>query len=119
MSAALEVARAFEAAWQAKDLDKARTYLADDVVFDSPFGHETTAEGAISQYAGFAQTVTAPAHEIAAFGDDTNALLMSEVPTSVFGQVVSAAHYTVREGKITSDRIVYDASAARALQPGG
>jgi len=118
MSAALETARAFEAAWQGKDLERARSYLADDVAFESPFGRETTAEATIGQYAGFAQSVNGPAREVAAFGDDSNALIMSEVASSVFGRVVSAACYTVRHGKITSEVLVYDASAARAHQPG-
>ena len=50
MSAALDTARAFEAAWQGNDLERARSHLADDVVFDSPFGQTTTAEAAIEQY---------------------------------------------------------------------
>lgn len=118
MSAALEIARAFEAAWQAKDFEKARTYLADRVAFDSPFGHVDSAEAAMQQYTGFAQAVTGPAQEIAAFGDDESALIMSEVPTSLFGNVVSAAHYVVREGQITSETIVYDATAAKTGQTG-
>lgn len=118
MSAALDTARAFEAAWQRKDFEKARSYLADDVVFDSPFGRETTAEAAIGQFAGFMQVVTGPAREIAAFGDDETALVMSEIPTSAFGRVVSAGHYVVREGRITSETLVYDATAAKAQQAG-
>ena len=116
MSAAVETARAFEAAWQGKELEKARGHLAD-VVFDSPFGHETTAEAAMGQYAGFVQAVSGPAREIAAFGDDLSALIMSEIPTATFGTVVSAAHYMVRDGKITSETIVYDATAAKTQQP--
>ncbi len=117
MSAALDIGRAFEAAWQGGDFEKARSYLADDLVFDSPFGRETTVEPVIGQYAGFAQAVTGAAREIAAFGDDETALVMSEIPTSLFGRVVSAAHYVVRDGRITSETLVYDATAARANQP--
>src|SRR5207245_1419511 len=107
-SAAVETARAFEAAWQGKEFEKAGGYLAD-VVFDSPFGHETTAEAAMGQYAGFVQAVSGPAREIAAFGDDLSALIMSEIPTAMFGTVVSAAHYMARDGKIPSETNVYDA----------
>jgi ketosteroid isomerase-like protein len=118
MSAPIDIARAFEAAWQAKDLERARSYLADRVLFDSPFGHVDTAEAVMEQYTGFAQAVTGTAREIAAFGDGESALIMSEVPTSLFGNVVSAAHYVVRDGKITSETIVYDATAAKTQQPG-
>lgn len=114
MSAALDIARAFEAAWQGKDFEKARSYLADDLVLDSPFGRETNPAEVIRQYAGFMEVVTGPAREIAGFGDDENALIMSETPTSVFGTQVAAAHYTVRDGMITSQTLVYDATAAKA-----
>ncbi|MDR0358061.1 MAG: nuclear transport factor 2 family protein [bacterium] len=117
MASPIDVARAFEAAWQAKDLDRARGYLADRLSFDSPFGHADTAEAAMQQYTGFAQAVTGPAREIAAFGDEASALIMSEIPTSLFGNVVSAAHYLVQDGRITSETIVYDATTAKTGQP--
>jgi hypothetical protein len=114
---ALDTARAFEAAWQAREFEKARGFLADDLVFDSPFGCEPTPEGVIRQYAGFAQMVTGPAREIAAFGDDENALIMSEAPTSALGAVVSVAHYVVRGGRIVAETLVYDATAVRSQAP--
>ena len=115
MSTALEIARSFEAAWQRRDFEAARGYLADGVVLESPFGRETTAEAMLGQFTGFAQTVTGPAREIGAFGDEENALIMSIVPSNVFGDVVSAAHYVVRDGKITSETQVYDATAAKTM----
>ncbi len=117
MSAALDIARAFEAAWQGKDFEKARSYLAEDVVLDGPFGRETNAARVIEQYAGFTQVVTGPAREIAAFGDGEHALIMSDVPTVFAPHQVSAVHYTVRGGKITSETMAYDATAIRAQAP--
>lgn len=90
MSAALDTARAFNAAWQGSDFEKARGYLADDLVFDSPFGRETNAEAVVGQYSGFMQVVTGPAREIAAFGDDEDALLLVSIP-SALGEQVNAA----------------------------
>jgi hypothetical protein len=116
MSRALEVARSFEAAWQGRDFETARGYLAEGVVFESPFGRETSAEAMIGQFTGFAQTVTGPAREISAFGDDENALIMYVIPSSVFGDVVSAAHYVVRDGRITFETQVYDATTAKTMQ---
>src|SRR5260221_4401266 len=117
MSAALDIARAFEAAWQGGDFEKARGCLVDDLAFDSPYGRETKAQAVIGQYAGVSQVVTGPAHEIAAFGDDTTALIMYVLPTSAFGPQVSATHYVVRDGKITSATLVYDATAAKSQHP--
>ncbi len=117
MSAALDIARAFEAAWQGKDFERARSYLADNVVLDSPFGRETDAARVIEQYAAFTQAVTGPARELAAFGDGEHALIMSDIPTVLAPHQVSAVHYTVRDGKITSETLVYDATEIRAQAP--
>jgi len=114
MSAALDIARAFEAAWQAKKFDQARGHLADQVVYETPFGRETNPDGVIGQYMGISQVVTGPAKEMAAFGDDDVALIMYELPTSVFGAQVSASRYVVRGGKITALTLVYDATEAKA-----
>jgi hypothetical protein len=111
---AINVARAFQAAWLAGDLDKARGYLSDDIVFDSPFGRETSPEAIIGQYAGFSQAVSGPAREIAAFSDGERAMILSEIPTSAFGTQVSAALYVVRAGKIAAETLVYDATAIKA-----
>jgi SnoaL-like domain len=118
MSAALAIARAFEAAWQGKDFEKARSYLAGDVVMNHPFGRETNAEAVIGQYTGISPVVTGPAKGLAGFGDDTTALIMYELPTSVFGTAVTAMRYVVRDGKITELTLVYDATAAKTqMQP--
>ena len=113
MSAALDTARAFEAAWMAGDFDTARTYLANDVEIDTPFGHDSSADAVIGQCMGFAQIVTGPAREIAAFGDDECALIMIEIP-SAFGPQVSSTRYVVRDGKIVAETLVYDATEAKA-----
>ena len=67
----------------------------------------------IGQYIGFTQVVTGAARVVAAFGDDESALIMTEIP-SVFGPQVSAARYVVRDGKITAETLVYDATAAKS-----
>jgi ketosteroid isomerase-like protein len=114
MSTALEIARAFEAAWQRRDMDAARAYLADDVMFDSPFGRESGgADGVISQYAGFVLAVTGPVRELAAFGDEQTALIMRETPTSMSGPMTSTTHYAVSGGRIVAATLVYDATPVK------
>jgi hypothetical protein len=121
MSGALDIARAFESAWQGGDFEKARGYLADDLVYDDPFGRETKPEDVMGKYMGISQVVSGPAKEVAALGDDTTAVIFSELPTSVFGKAVNANRYVVRDGKIAELTIVYDATAAKTQmqqQPG-
>jgi hypothetical protein len=58
---------------------------------------------------------------IAAFGDDEQALVMYEMTTGALGTVPSAEHFTVEDGKIRTEKLVFDATEvhkarARAAQ---
>lgn len=108
MSTALEIARAFETAWQGGDGKAAAGYLADDCVL-ATFGGETVgAETIVQRLAGFMEIVNGPVREVAAVGGDQVALVMSEIPTSQFGLLRSAAHYVVTDGRIVSQILVHD-----------
>ena len=56
--------------WQSRDFEKARSYLANDLVCDSPFGREATAEAMVGRFGRFSQVVSGPARELAGFGND-------------------------------------------------
>jgi hypothetical protein len=112
---ALDIVRAFEGAWtRDKDFEKARGFLADDFKFDAPTGKNDTADEFIEGLKQFAQVVTGPFREIAAFGDENTALMMFEIPTSAFGMQRDAAYYEVRDGRIQSETLVFDATAVNA-----
>jgi hypothetical protein len=111
----LDIVRAFEGAWtRDKDFEKARSFLADDFKFDAPTGKNDNADEFIEQLKQFAQVVTGPFREIAAIGDKNSALMMFEIPTSAFGVQRDAAYYEVRDGKIQSETLVFDATAINA-----
>lgn len=119
--APLDVVRAYLEAWTNHDIATAARYLADDLVFDGPITHADTADAFVNGPGGltsFASTVVPGSLRLlAAFGDDDQALVMYEMTTSLLGTVPSAEHFTVRDGKIRTERLVFDASEVRRLRP--
>lgn len=110
-------ARAFTEAWTSHDMDAAATYLADNVRFDGPSGHSDGKEAYISALGNFARIVTG-VKILAAFGDDTQALIMYDAITGPFGPMTSAELLTFRDGKIVGDRLTFDTYPMRSAQVG-
>jgi len=74
-SPALRTALAYYQAWISHNLDKAMSYIADDIVCDAAAGRLAGAEAYPGFLGPFAQVVTG-ATMIAPFGDDQTALVM-------------------------------------------
>lgn len=107
-----EVAVSFTEAWTSHDLQRAATYLADDVVYDGPVNHIDGAGPYMEALTRFALAVT-EMRLIAVLGDAGQALIMYEVSTSPFGTLTCGEHLTVASGKITADRVAFDTFAIR------
>ena len=117
-SPALQVALAYFRAWTSKDLDRAMTYIADDIVCDAPAGRIEGAE----QYRAFMGPFTqilVHAHMIAAFGDEKTALVMYDTHTVPVESAPGAECVTVEVGKITYSRFVFDRAPFQAARAGG
>jgi hypothetical protein len=106
-SPALEVALAYFHAWTGHDLDKAMSYIADDIVCDAPAGR---LEGAVA-YRGFmgpfVQMLTG-SRLIAAFGDADTAVIMYDTETVPVKSAPGAECVTVTGGKISYSRFIFD-----------
>ena len=115
-SPALHTALAYYQAWTGHDLDKAMSYVADDIVCDTPAGR---LDGAAA-YRGFMTPfvqILRGATLIAAFGDDQTAMIMYETRTVPVPNAPGAECLTVTDGKITYSRFIFDRApfdAARA-----
>ena len=106
-SPALRTALAYYQAWTSHNLDKAMSYIADDIVCDAPAGRLEGA-GAYRGFLGpFVQIVTG-ATMIAAFGNDQTALVMYDTQTVPVKDAPGAECVTVTDGKITNSRLVFD-----------
>ena len=106
-SPALRTALAYYQAWTSRDLDKAMSYIADDIVCDAPAGRLEGADAYRGFLGPFVQIVTG-ATMIAAFGDDQTALVMYDTQTMPVKSAPGAECVTVRDGKIAYSRFVFD-----------
>lgn len=79
-STALEVARDYFQAWTRHDFDTAMTYVSDDIVCQAPAGELTGAEAFRGFMEPFSRLLTR-ADLVAAFGDDTTAVLIYDTET--------------------------------------
>lgn len=106
-SAALGVALAYHRAWTSHDFETAMTYIADDIVCDAPAGRLEGA-GAFRDFMGPFAQILVRANVVAAFGNETAAVLMYETETVPVADAPGAEWVTVAHGKITRMRIVFD-----------
>jgi hypothetical protein len=105
--AALWVALAYHEAWTGKDLDRAMTYVAQDVVCDAPAGRIEGAAAYRAFLEPFARMLTGSAM-IAAYGDERQALVMYDTATPVVASAPGAECVTVVDGRITYSRFLFD-----------
>jgi len=106
-SPALRTALAYYHAWTSRDLDKAMSYIADEIICDAPAGRLEGAAAYRAFMAPFAQIVTG-SEMIAAFGDEETALIMYDTETVPVKSAPGAECVTVKDGKITHNRFVFD-----------
>src|SRR6202035_5778628 len=79
-SPALRTALAYYQAWTSHDLDRAMSFVADEIVCDAPAGRLEGA-GAYRAFMGPFVQILRDATLIAAFGDDQTAMIMYETRT--------------------------------------
>jgi len=92
------------------------SYIADDIVCDTPAGRLEGAEAYRGFQGPFLQMLTG-SKMIAAFGDDDTALVMYDTETGPVKSAPGAEWVTVKHGKITYSRNVFDsAPLVAALQ---
>jgi len=108
-SPALQTWLAYYQAWTSHDLDKAMSYIADDIVLDSPAGRLEGTEAYRAFQGPFLQILTG-SKMIAAFGDDETALVMYDTETVPLKSAPGAEFVTVKDGKITYSRNVFDSA---------
>jgi len=106
-TAALDIALAYYRAWTSHDFDQAMTYIAENIVCQAPAGRLDGADAFRGFMGPFAQILTR-SNLVAAFGDDTTAVLMYDADTVPVQDAPGAECLTVADGKITHLRIIFD-----------
>ena len=115
-SPALRTALAYYQAWTSHDLDRAMSYVADEIVCDAPAGRLEGADAYRAFMGPFVQ-ILRESTLIAAFGDDQTAMIMYQTRTVPVPSAPGAECLTVTDGKITYSRFIFDRApfdAARA-----
>ena len=114
-SQALETALAYYEAWTRKNLERAMSYVADDIVCDAPAGRLEGAQ-AYQDFMGPFVEILLDAHLIAAFGDDEKALVMYDTKTLPVESAPGAECVTVRDGRIVYSRFIFDRAPFQAAR---
>ncbi|MBA2514155.1 MAG: nuclear transport factor 2 family protein [Solirubrobacterales bacterium] len=104
---ALDTALAYHRAWTGHDFDRAMTFIAPDIICDTPAGRIEGPEAFRAFMEPFSRILTSSSL-IAAFGDEQTALLMYDAVTLPVDDAPGAECHTVHEGKIDHIRIVFD-----------
>ncbi|WP_405137269.1 nuclear transport factor 2 family protein [Nocardia sp. NBC_01388] len=115
-SPAVRLALNYFHAWTGKDIDKAMTYVADDIVCQAPAGRIEGAAAYRAFLEPFSQIVTG-ATMLAAFGDEGTALVMYDTSSVPVADAPGAELVTIVDGRITQSRFIFDRApfeAARA-----
>jgi limonene-1,2-epoxide hydrolase len=113
--AALETALAYYRAWTGGDFEQAMTYVADDIVCAAPTGRLVGAAAFRAFMEPFAHMLTS-SELLAAFGDDTTAVLMYDTDTTLVADAPGAEWLEVVDGRIVQMRIVFDRAPFEAAR---
>jgi SnoaL-like domain len=106
-SPALDVALAYHKAWTSHDLEKAMSYIADDIVCDAPAGRLEGAAAYRDFMGPFVQILTS-SELVAAFGDDEKAVVVYDTETIPVKSAPGAECVTVKDGKITRSLFIFN-----------
>jgi hypothetical protein len=104
---ALATALAYHQAWTSHNLDQAMTYIAGDITCDAPGAQISGAQQYRGFLGGFMAQLTG-VQTVAAFGDDTTAVLVYYPHTANVSDAPTAECFTVFDGKITRSVLVFD-----------
>lgn len=104
---ALATALAYHQAWTGQNLDQAMTYIADGITCDAPGGQISGAQQYRTFLGGFMTQLTG-VQTVAAFGDNTTAVLFYYPHTANISDAPTAECFTVTDGKIARNVLVFD-----------
>jgi hypothetical protein len=110
-----QVVTNYHNAWTSGDIKTARVYLADDLDFQGSIDTFRRADDFIVGLTMF-QTMLRGINLIQSFFSENGAALLYDCDTmSPAGVIRTAEFFTVRDGKIKSIRLVFDATELRKL----
>lgn len=106
-TSALEIVQDYHRAWTSGDVDRAMTWVADDIVCRVPGENLTGREAYRGYLAGFAPALTGLA-DIASFADGDRVALFYYPHTATTTAAPAAECFTVRDASIVESVLVFD-----------
>lgn len=104
---AYDIVMNYHRAWTSGNIDKAMTYVSDDIVCNAP-GVTLDGKHHYREYlAGFAPRLTGIG-DIAEFANDNRIALFYYPQTAVTRTAAAAEYFTVENGQIVSSVLVFD-----------
>lgn len=114
---ALDIARAYHAAWSTGDFTAATQLLADDLAVEVPINEYPTKESFAAALAAFAG-MTSSVRVLSELGDGSEAMMLYDMSVDGLGTLRVAEHFTVADGAIVRLRQIHDTHALRAAGVG-
>ena len=108
MADSAQVAEDFFEAWTAKDFERARTLLTDDVHFEGPIATFGDAGSYLDALRGFTQMMTG-LEKLKVFADGDDWCIVYDVKTAPVPAARTCEWYHVRDGQIDRVTVVFDA----------
>ncbi len=102
-------------AWMTGNVDRARTFLADDLDFEGSIDSFSSADDFVKALARFVDTLVEVKVARKFFDGDEAMLLYDCVTDTPAGTIRTAEHLRVEDGRIREIRLVYDATELRKL----
>lgn len=106
-STAAEIVTAYQDAWTKRDFEMAGRYVAEDIVFHSPQQHITGTRDFLSMLSAFAERIDHRWERLEATTDGDGVLILYNLFLDGV-PAVCADYFTVRDGKIRSETLVFD-----------
>lgn len=108
-STALELARIYVESMANREVETILSISAEDVVCASPIGQTTGIAQFQAFQEGFAQMITRLT-PLAVHGDDQQAVVVYDVETYPVPHAIVAELIKVKDGKLASTQVIYDAA---------
>lgn len=106
-STALDLVLDYHQAWTSGHIDRAMTYVAEDIVCHAP-GEDLVGKDTYRGYlAGFAPSLTGLT-DVASFADGDRVALFYYPHTATTSTAPAAEYFTVRDRQITASVLVFD-----------
>jgi ketosteroid isomerase-like protein len=117
MTDAARLAEDFFAAWTGKDFSRARALLHDDLSFQGPIDSFDDADAYVRAIEGLSQIVTG-ADKRKVFVDGDDVCVIYDLKTAPVPSAPTAEWYRVRDGRIASIQVFFDARPFAPLSEG-